>query len=181
MQTFVDSSNNQVWQFDDDVVPKKSGSAYSFLDARGNALSVPATLIPYTPDKTALVQQAGDAQIAALKQACQDLIVGGFTSQALGAPYTYPSTLVDQQNLAASVIDSTINGNEPGWTTPFPCADASGVWARRPHTQAQIQKVGSDGKAAVTLALSRLDAAVAKVNESVTALQTPAQIQTIAL
>lgn len=36
------------------------------------------------------------------------------------------------------------------WTTPFWCENSSGVWNYVPHTAAQIQQVGLDGKAAIT-------------------------------
>lgn len=82
-------------------------------------------------------------------QACQLAIVSGFVSYALGKPYHYPSKVTDQQNLAASVLASYDPDNEPDWTTPFWCSDAAGEWAFRPHTAAQIRKVGRDAKTAI--------------------------------
>jgi hypothetical protein len=84
-----------------------------------------------------------------LNSACASAIVSGFTSSALGTAYTYPSNITDQQNLAASVLASLLPGVGAGWTTPFWCANSSGTWAWTSHTAAQIQQVGTDGKAAV--------------------------------
>lgn len=49
------------------------------------------------------------------------------------------------------------------WTTPFWCADASGVWAYRDHTVAQIQQAGLDGKAAILAAQVKLAGLNAKI------------------
>jgi hypothetical protein len=88
--------------------------------------------------------QAIQSQV--LNDACAAAITGGFTSSALGSTYTYPSKIVDQQNLAASVLASILPGVEDGWTTQFWCANSDGVWAWTSHTAAQIQQVGIDGK-----------------------------------
>lgn len=108
----------------------------------------------YAGPPLATVQAQANAALAA---ACGATIMGGFSSSALGAAYSYPSTPTDQANLAASVLDSMLNGSAPNWSTPFMCADASGTWARRPHTAAQIQQVGRDGKAFVLACLTKLD------------------------
>ena len=86
---------------------------------------------------------------AALREAARSAIVGGFTSSALGTPHTYPSNETDQANLIASVTASLYPALPADWTTPFLCANAAGVWDYRSHTAAQIQQVGSDGKAAI--------------------------------
>ena len=85
-------------------------------------------------------------QVAALDQACDAAIQGGFVSDALGAPHTYPSKMTDQQNLASSVLASLFPNLPSTWNTPFWCADANGAWNMRAHTAAQIQQVGQDGK-----------------------------------
>ena len=92
---------------------------------------------------------------ATTSAACQALIYAGFQSSALGKPYLYPAKDTDQQNLIASVVDALMNTGTPGYSTAFWCADSAGVWAYRPHTAAQIQQVGKDGKAAILAALTR--------------------------
>ena len=92
---------------------------------------------------------ARTVQIATLGGACGAAITSGFTSSALGSAHTYPSGLTDQANLAANVVSSLLPGLSSTWTTPQLCCDANGVWAYVAHTAAQIQQVGSDGKAAI--------------------------------
>jgi hypothetical protein len=93
--------------------------------------------------------QAQSTQSAVIDAACAAAIVSGFTSSALGSAYTYPSKVTDQQNLAASVLASILPGVTTGWTTPFWCADSTGMWSWVNHTAAQIQQVGADSKTAI--------------------------------
>lgn len=93
------------------------------------------------------------AQMASIQAACQAAILGGFSSSALGTPHTYPAKSTDQQNLSASVLASLMPGIPANWTTPFWCEDSSGLWSMVPHTAAQIQQVGQDGKAAILAAI----------------------------
>ncbi len=93
-----------------------------------------------------------------MSEACAAHIVGGFLSSALGAPHLYPAKPTDQANLVASVTDSLLVGGDAGWSTPFPCADAYGLWLFREHTVAQIQQVGRDGKAAILAATGKNEA-----------------------
>lgn len=80
---------------------------------------------------------------------CDAACVMGVVSNALGAPHLYPTKVLDQQNLSASVVDSLLT-HPVGWTTPHMCMDtANSVWAYRPHTVAQIQQAGSDVKAGI--------------------------------
>lgn len=103
-----------------------------------------------------------------LRGKCQAEIVGGFTSDALGALHTYPSTETDQRNLLGSVLAAILPGLPSDWTTPFWCADADGNWSFTDHTATQIQRVGTDAKAAVVdaqLKLDRLSAALAQADD----------------
>lgn len=95
------------------------------------------------------VSSAQALQSELLNSACASAITAGFTSSALGSPYTYPSKTTDQLNLTASYVSSLAPNLPSGWTTPFWCADATGKWAWVNHTAAQIQQVGIDGKAAI--------------------------------
>lgn len=118
-----------------------------------------ANLTEYQSEQGSLTpaQLLADAQasrIAILSTACAAQIYAGFSSAALGTAYTYPAKDKDQTNLIASVTASLVP-NPIGWTTDFWCADSAGLWALRPHTAAQIQKVGLDGKAAIEAAIKR--------------------------
>lgn len=118
---------------------------------------------------SATVADLRAAQIATLSVACQAAIVSGFASDALGAVHSYPSKLVDQQNLAANVLSSLLPGLPGDWTTMQMCANGQGQWAYRPHTAAQIQKVGADGKAAILAHLMTNAALAAQVATKTTA------------
>ena len=126
-------------------------------------------------DMTAYIQYrlipAQNSKVAALTASCATVITAGFTSSALGAVYTYPSQLTDQQNLAASVVSSLLPSLPTGWATPQLCMSATGVWAYVNHTAAQIQQVGSDGKTAVLAALIHKQTLVGAVMAATTVAQ----------
>ncbi|SAL03099.1 hypothetical protein AWB77_06706 [Caballeronia fortuita] len=123
---------------------------------------------PAAPTAAELLAAAQSAKVAELSAACKAAIYAGFTSKALGASYSYPAKDTDQQNLASSVIDSLLNASNAEWATPFWCADASGAWAFRMHTAAQIQQVGKEGKAAILSAMARNQSLAAAVMAAAT-------------
>lgn len=130
-------------------------------DASGNPIAVdPVTLLTLT--------QAKERKVSELSAACKAQIAGGFTSSALGAAYTYPSTMTDQQNLSTSVLASLMPGLSSTWTTPYWCSDAAGVWYFRAHTAAQIQQVGQDGKLDVLSAMAKNKQLAEQVNAATT-------------
>ena len=101
------------------------------------------------------LEQLKAIALANLDTSCAASITEGFTSTALGTAYGYPSNATAQSNLQASVLASLIPGLAEDWTTPFWCQDAAGTWAYRPHTAAQIQRVGTDGKDAINACIAR--------------------------
>lgn len=115
------------------------------------------------------------SQIAALTASCAASILGGYTSSALGAAHTYPSGATNQINMLGSVTASLLPALPSGWTTPFWCSDSAGVWSFAPHTAAQIQQAGDDGKAWVVTCQTKLQA----LSASVTAAMTVADVQKI--
>jgi hypothetical protein len=124
-------------------------------------------IVPYIAPTLPLDRVKAD-RIAALSAACQAQIYAGFESSALGAPHHYPAKDRDQSNLAGSVVASLLPGLPSGWITPFWCMDAAGNWAFKPHTVAQIQRVGADGKAAIVAALERNAILAAQVMDPAT-------------
>lgn len=140
-----------------DSAPPSGATTLSITDAQWQeCLAMPgwtvangALVAPPVPTTAQLLAQAQTAQIASLSRACAAAIVAGFTSSALGSAHTYPSGLPDQTNLTANVLGSLLPGLPSTWTTPQLCCDANGVWAYVAHSAAQIQQVGSDGKAAI--------------------------------
>ena len=121
-----------------------------------------------SPTAAQLLAQAQAAQIAIITQACAAAITSGFISSALGSAHTYPSGLTDQANLAANVLSSLLPGLPSTWTTPQLCQDANGVWAYVAHTAAQIQQVGSDGKAAILGYLTKKASLQAEIEAATT-------------
>lgn len=93
------------------------------------------------------------ARISYLKSKCQAQIYQGFDSAALGTVHHYPAGDKDQSNLIASVLESTLPETPADWTTPFWCADGES-WNFAMHTAAQIQEVGTTGKASILSALT---------------------------
>lgn len=132
-----------------------SGSTYDF-DTAG-------TLTTAGPSSAQQLANAQAAQVASLSAACQAQIYAGFQSSALGAVHTYPAKDKDQTNLSGSVVASLLPGLPADWTTPFWCQDSAGAWAFVPHSAAQIQQVGADGKAAIVAALEKNAALAAQV------------------
>ncbi len=76
-----------------------------------------------------------------LRKECELALVSGFQHDALGVIHLYPTTPNDQMNLSISANTAEAYGDSTG-PYKFWCADENGVWARRPHTAAQIIAVG---------------------------------------
>lgn len=74
----------------------------------GYAVANGALVAPVPPTTAQLLAAAQAAQLVTLSSACAAAIVSGFTSSALGSPYTYPSKMTDQQNLASSITASLL-------------------------------------------------------------------------
>lgn len=115
------------------------------------------------PADTRPLEEIRAAKVAELSATCSGAIAGGFVSSALGAPHTYPSRATDQTNLVGSVVASMLPGVGADWSTPFWCADEAGEWAFRPHSAAEIQAVGADGKSSIVACQARLADLVAQV------------------
>lgn len=130
--------------------------------------AMPKGWIWQMPERVAVdgrtLDQARADKVTELSTACAAHILGGFVSSALGAAYTYPSTILDQHNLNGLVTRSLYPGNPAGWVEKFWCADADGVWARRDHTAAQLQQVGDEAIARITAAQARCDSKIAAAN-----------------
>lgn len=113
-------------------------------------------------------------QSTALSSACATACVSGFTSDALGSTYTYPSTETDQLNLQARVLSSLINASDSSWTTTFKCTDSAGTEAYVTHTGAQIQAVGSTGESTINGYLTKKATLVAQVAAATTVAEVEA-------
>lgn len=97
-------------------------------DANGNPIAVdPSTLLT--------LDQLKAAKAAQMKGACALAIVSGCASLALGATYNYPTDRDSQTNMLSHVADAQL---DPAASFDFWCGDASGAWALRAHSAAQI-------------------------------------------
>lgn len=106
--------------------------------------------------ETASLEELRANAMNIISDACRSHIEMGFQCAALGEVYLYPANAQDQANLVASVTDSLMASGAPEWNTPFWCATVDGLqWEFRPHTAAQIQQVGREGKASILAAMQK--------------------------
>lgn len=136
--------------------------------AREALPSAAGNLVFTTEAELPTLGQCRNRKAAALRAACQQEIWNGYSSAALGAPFTYPATEADQRNLIAAVVASLLPGLPADWTTPFWCVDQSGLWAMRDHTAGQIQHAGADGKACIVAAQRKLAGLLDQVSTAAT-------------
>ena len=130
-------------------------------------------------DKSDTLESVRARKVIEMSQSCADAILAGFVSSALGEVYTYPAKSNDQANLTGSVVRSMYPNLAGGWTTPFWCADAAGIWEYRPHSATQIQEVGDDAIAARLACMGKNEALAAQIaaaatTEAVAAIVWPA-------
>lgn len=85
-------------------------------------------------------------RIAMLQTMCAEACIGGAISNSLGSPHFYPTSLLDQQNLAASVTASLNPLVSENWSVVMWCCVPGDdtTWALRAHTKQQIQSLGED-------------------------------------
>jgi len=122
-----------------------------------------------SPSSGSSIEDVKAERIQALSTECERAIVSGYTSSALGEPHSYPCAIKDQINMSGSVLDSLMPGLPSDWNTPFWCAPAGGEWSYRPHTAAEIQQAGRDGKAHVISCQQKLKDLSAAVAQAATA------------
>ena len=121
MQTFLDTTNQQVWAFEADVIVTDTAGVYSFVAAHGAVLNTPTTLQPYTiPAPTA-------AQLLAAAQAAQVIILQASfnAAMALPVPFTnaagvstsYPNmdTVSFNGKTAMQNIEAVLNAGASAW------------------------------------------------------------------
>ena len=84
------------------------------------------------------------------------------------AAHSYPSHSTSQINLLGSVSASLLPTLPADWTTDLMAGDATGAWALRPHTAAEVQQVGVDGQTMVLAAQTKLGGLSAQVEAATT-------------
>jgi len=90
----------------------------------------------WVDDVPAILAHRYAEQTEAINRACSEMIVSGFSSSALGAPFRYSSELDDQLNLTGAVLR--------GQPMPYACRDVDGVKEFRLHSAEQLRAVGDD-------------------------------------
>lgn len=106
-------------------------------------------------------------RIEELRRLCSVEIVSGHSSSVLGAAHTYPTRVMDQQNLSAICLAASVS-TDPVWTCNFWCADNAQVWARRSHTKEEIMAVGVEIQQAISSQQDKLDSLINQVNDPLT-------------
>ena len=107
-----------------------------------------------------IISIAKSVQLGALSNCCQQQIISGFSSSALGAVHNYASDAVDQRNILLAA-QSTGGGL-------LSCQGASDIWVRVPHTQPQAQQVVADFVAASDTARTKLSGLEAQIEAATT-------------
>ena len=163
MQLYFDTAIGKQYAFSDDVVVSGAPGALVFTAANGSVLGpYPATLVAGTaPMQPVSLAQAQAEQNAALTHAAAVVIIGGFSSSALGSPNHYPSKPTDQENLRSAALVAA--SAAAGWTTGLWCENAGGTWTLMQHTAAEVTQVHADFQAMVAATQAKLAAARASV------------------
>ena len=151
MQTFIDTTNQQVWAFELDVAVTVTAGVYSFVAAHGAVLNTPTTLQPYTipaPTAAQLLAAAQAAQLALLKSAWQiaTLIPVSYPSVG-GVTKTYQTDATSIRNLAGANIACAKSGITP----------AGFFWVAADNTQVPFAYADLQGLAAAIFAQSAVD------------------------
>jgi len=106
------ANSTSIQRSDGAVIPNDMGNtdylAYIAWSAAGNVVA------PVNSNLT--LAQMQSLQSATLSAACQAAITAGFTSSALGAPYTYPAQSTDQLNLNSAANAAGVALGAPVWT-----------------------------------------------------------------
>lgn len=164
--------NNIVWQKPDGTyaittIVDGSDPALHAAELQSN-LAIPSSWVVYAtsvPDVSSysaptLSQVKTDKKLS-IETSCAGTITGGVSSSALGVAHTYPSQQVDQMNLTAVVLRSTLAGFT---SANLKTLDAG--WLN--HTAAQIQQVGIDVESFISTQLQRSSTLQAQIDAATT-------------
>lgn len=99
---------------------------------------------PPVPPPAFSITNARAIKAVSISAACEQFIMSGFNSNALGTNHTYPSNRDDQLNLSGTIQRTMMLGVLPTDTFAFLCKDSNGIWAYAMHTATQMQQAGKD-------------------------------------
>ena len=168
MQTFKNTVDQTIWQFNPDVIVTDTNGIFSFQSAAGIPLSVPTTLIPFvipSPTPGQLLTAAQVVQSAIVKTSCANAITMTFTSSALGSGFNYDCAPLDQANIGFV----SIHGGSL-W-----CQTGTNPWTFTTHTTIQ----GLQVKADMTSHIQAQQAIYAGLLTQINAATTVAAVQAI--
>lgn len=85
-------------------------------------------------------------KVRMLSTICSATCLSGIVSDALGTDHFYPTSLLDQQNLAASVTASLNPLTPADWTVVIWCCVPGDdtTWMLREHNKQQVQALGEE-------------------------------------
>ncbi len=103
--------------------------------------------VPQNELEIKMLDLAKERRTAEVSQDCENFIMRGFESAALGAPHIYDSEFVDQINLVGALIMTSPFGDDvDGYSIYYACRDvATGVKNYYPHTYPILRQVIYDG------------------------------------
>src|SRR5271163_2202594 len=168
MQTFQNTVDQTIWQFNPDVIVTDISGVFSFKTANGVPLVVPTTLIPFTiptPTPAQLLAAEQVSQSSIVKTSCANAITTTFTSSALGSGFNYDCAPLDQVNISyVSVHGGSL------W-----CQVGANPWTFTTHTTIQGLQVQSD----MTAHIQAQQAIYAGLLTQINAATTVAAVQAI--
>lgn len=105
-----------------------------------------------------------------LSNKCEQAIIGGFISNALGIDHLYDSEEVDQINLIGAVASTgPIPANPNGYSIYYACRDVNtGIKSYLEHSYLQLRQVMDDGAQFKLGHLQRFHALRTQVQEAIT-------------
>jgi hypothetical protein len=117
------------------------GEKYTDINWRGYDVLSQASL------DAKILEVTKQRKIIELSEQCENAIMSGFQSAALGQPYVYDSEQVDQINLIGAVSSTAPTPLEPtGYTIYYACRNVStGVKEYHPHSHFQLRQILADG------------------------------------
>lgn len=168
MQTFKNSVNGDIWEFDDDVIVNISAGVYSFQTPKKKPVNVPSTLKPYTvpsPTSYQLLVSAQSSQISVLniKAESDETAAMTFTTAAKVTD-TFPMDTRRWTKYLGAYVDYVLAATP--LPSPFAFINTNGVAV--PFTEADIKAFYAQGVAQIRTAEDKLAALVAKVNAATT-------------
>jgi len=114
-----------------------------------------------------ILQRSKRDKITYLENSCCTEVISGYLSSTLGTPHTYPTNLLDQQNLIAVCLAATVT-LDPLWKCNFWCSDASGEWSRKAHSKEQILALGVEIQLHIAAKQDKLLLLINQVNDPLT-------------